>query len=405
MTPRRRRRPGRRPPRPACFALAILTIICFAGCSSRPQSLRARGHPREARTSAFAPPPSPGEGRTRRRLGSDESSSARPGSSNEASLPARAERREGADRRRRSTHLAILVPAYNERRRIGSTLASYRDYLSRAPVYQYRQHRHRRSSNGNDGSGSGEICSGRVSMLVVDDGSSDGTAEYVRGNTWKDSVANAADAAVEGCWNVDEHVTCISLPENEGKGAAIERGMAELASSDPETIVLVADADGSGDVACVDDMLRRLEELRFDRGEDERPALVVGRRRYPRSKSALRALLSWGFRTCVSLIFLGDDLGATDTQCGFKLMPAATGETMYRGLNLRRWTQDVELLYRARLLGVPIGECDVNWVDKEGSKLVDGASDAVIVSLNMLGEIAKMRLYYVLGIWNVGTLE
>ena len=73
---------------------------------------------------------------------------------------------------------------------------------------------------------------------------------------------------------------------------------------------------------------------------DQSPALVVGYRQYPESKSPLRALLSWGFRTCVSLIFLGKNLGIKDTQCGFKLMTASAGKALYKQLNLRRWTHD-----------------------------------------------------------------
>lgn len=74
---------------------------------------------------------------------------------------------------------------------------------------------------------------------------------------------------------------------------------------------------------------------------------------------------------------------------------------LYNELNLRRWTHDVEVVHRARLLGVPVGECGVSWVDKEGSKLVTKASDAVVVSLVMLSEIAKMRIKYALGMWKV----
>lgn len=166
----------------------------------------------------------------------------------------------------------------------------------------------------------------------------------------------------------------------------------------------------------MDDMLRSLEDLISTaqvascstddaKGSEESldlpPALVVGYRQYPQSKSPLRSLLSWGFRTCVSLIFLGADLGVRDTQCGFKLMTASAGRSLYRELNLRRWTHDVEVVHRARLLGHEVGECGVPWIDKEGSKLVDGASDAVVVSMVMLGEIARMRVCYALGTWKV----
>lgn len=316
-------------------------------------------------------------------------------------------------------HLTILIPAFNERHRIGDTLSTYMNYLSKTPVYQHHP------SLGECAKSHAEpISSGTVSILVVDDGSSDGTADFVGGKSWWN--ASFTDNAKENCWNVDENVMMISLPKNSGKGAAIERGMVELPSfvpsssdEDPDSerlvrsIVLVADADGSGDISCIDCMLFCMEEM-FSTSETERlaiaadqypfdqpPAVVVGYRQYLEPKIPLRALLSWGFRACVSIIFFGSDLGIRDTQCGFKMMTNSAGNVLYNKLNLRRWTQDVEVIYRARVIGIPIRQCSVPWVDKEGSKLVSNPSDAVIVSLKMLSEIANMRLRYSLGIWTV----
>jgi dolichyl-phosphate beta-glucosyltransferase len=175
----------------------------------------------------------------------------------------------------------------------------------------------------------------------------------------------------------------------------------------------VADADGSGDISCIDSMLYCMEEM-FSTLEtarlaipadqypfDQPPAVVVGSRQYLGRKSPLRALLSWGFRTCVSIIFFGSDLGISDTQCGFKLMTNSAGKVLYNKLNLRRWTQDVEVIHRARVIGIPVRQCDVPWIDKEGSKLVSNTSDAIFVSLMMLSEIANMRLRYAFGVWKV----
>lgn len=300
-------------------------------------------------------------------------------------------------------HLTILIPAYNERDRIGSTISTYMDYMSQQPVCQYR--------NNNN------IYSGSVSVLVVDDGSTDGTADFIREqqSSWLDPTIKQS-VKENNCWQVDhDHVTCISLPKNSGKGAAIERGMSELNiegdAKSTRSLVLVADADGSGDISCIDNMIGSLESLISSSNVQStqptasdlltKAALVVGYRQYPQSKSPLRSLLSWGFRTCVSIIFLGKDLGIRDTQCGFKLMTTSTGKRLYRKLNLKRWTHDVEVVHRSRLLGIPVGECSVPWVDKDGSKLVTKSSDAVTVSLTMLIEIAKMRILYALGVWKV----
>jgi dolichyl-phosphate beta-glucosyltransferase len=321
-------------------------------------------------------------------------------------------------------HLTMLIPAYNERHRIGETLSTYVNYLTKTPVYRHRPRLERGCANPRPGS----ITTGNARILVVDDGSTDGTADFICGRSWRSS-SSEKERANDNFWAVHEDVTVISLPKNCGKGAAIERGMAELhssimpgpsdenANSDGpvvRSIVLVADADGSGDISCIDDMLRCMEEMlsisetsmpttiATDRYPfHQLPAVIVGCRQYLEPKSRLRSLLSWGFRTCVSIIFIGADLGIRDTQCGFKLMTASAGKVLYNKLNLRRWTQDVEVIHRARVIGIPVGQCNVPWIDKDGSKLVTNKSDAVFVSLAMLGEIACMRLLYALGIWEV----
>ena len=86
----------------------------------------------------------------------------------------------------------------------------------------------------------------------------------------------------------------------------------------------------------------------------------------------------------------------------------------YMNLLNERWSHDVEVLYRAKLLHVPVDECNVNWVDVDGSKLLVSSSsssssgggsslsrikDAVVMSSVMLGEITQMRLLYALGVW------
>lgn len=216
----------------------------------------------------------------------------------------------------RSYHyeLTILLPAYNEIDRIGSTLCKYISDLSVNQVHR---------PNGT------RVSTGSASILVIDDGSTDSTADFVRGRTYHKSLQKKQN----GCWDVSIDVKCTSLKQNGGKGAAVAKGMQEiiesggfsnsLAGDKTRQIVLVADADGSGDMLCLNNMIHELEKL-VQTGEPNKPnatsyALVAGYREC-KKKSALRAILSWGFRTAVSSIFLGSNLGVRDSQCGFKLM-------------------------------------------------------------------------------------
>eukprot|EP00804_Cyclotella_cryptica_P010677 CCRYP_005468-RA/>CCRYP_005468-RA protein AED:0.37 eAED:0.42 QI:0/0/0.5/1/1/1/2/410/334 len=294
--------------------------------------------------------------------------------------------------------------------RIGHTLSKYIAFLRQSQVYQYspttascKEARNRESSL--DNCVTSTRSTGNVSILVVDDGSTDLTAEFVRNKSYLEAISEPPPSI--DCWKVDENVKCISLSQNEGKGAAIERGMQEIAThtgTATREIVLVADADGSGDIACLNNMIEQLEMLLLCSGQNKSrtamDAFVAGYREC-NDKSLLRRLLSWGFRTAVSVIFIGCDTQARDTQCGFKLMTVSSGKALYKNLNLRRWTNDVEVLYRAKLMSIPVGECKVPWVDAEGSKLVTSTSAAITMSLVMLREIAEMRIQYTLGNWRV----
>eukprot|EP00956_Cyclotella_meneghiniana_P018856 scaffold31775_cov79-Cyclotella_meneghiniana.AAC.5 len=288
--------------------------------------------------------------------------------------------------------LTILIPAYNEVDRIGDTLSEYIAYLSQNPVYQPN---YSRRSTGN------------ASILVIDDGSIDNTADFVTGKSYLEDPF--VSEKPNDSWVVDMNIECITLPENEGKGAAIEMGINKITTdesngehhSDAITrrIVLVADADGSGDISCLNNLIHQLE-LVLQKNEGKEAHGVIAGYRACADKSFLRGLLSWGFRTAVSSIFLGG-LGVRDTQCGFKLMTVSTGKKLYNNLNLRRWTHDVEIFYRAHLMSIPVNECEVPWCDKAGSKLVTSTTQALTISFVMLKEIAEMRVRYIVGDWRV----
>lgn len=283
--------------------------------------------------------------------------------------------------------LTILLPAYNEADRIIETLQEYSSYISK-----------------DERDVLGSLLS--IDILVVDDGSADDTAGVVRRYT-------------ECNPNIGLSIDCISLPSNEGKGGAIASGMEKIVgrqqrtlddsksniSADGISLVLVADADGSGDLSCLGDMLDALNNLLVNQKtqkvymyKDDNAALVVGDRGYDGAGIA-RIVLRWGFRTAVSIIC--GNLGVSDTQCGMKLMTLDAAKTLYRDLNLRRWSHDVEVLYRAKMLGVPVDEVPINWEDKDGSKLVTSAGGAIGASLRMLLETMQMRVAYGLGRWRV----
>jgi len=285
-------------------------------------------------------------------------------------------------------HLTVILPSFNEESRIGSTIKTYRNYLQTSPIWGNKK------------------CS--CDILVVDDGSTDETIQVIR------------DLATEGDDDdgyISVEIRYVSLMQNEGKGAAIERGLIEIEYqnqiqmqldevNNETSIVLVADADGSGDIKSLEDMMEALISIisapsHGIRGEYSgsyswhKPGLVVGNRGY-QGVSLKRAITRWAFRTVVKL-FCGN-LNVGDTQCGFKLMTVTAGSCLYRQLNLKRWSHDVEVLLRAKQMGIPVTETTVGWKDMPGSKLATTLFGTIKISSVMLLEVLFMRLGYLFGI-------
>jgi dolichyl-phosphate beta-glucosyltransferase len=130
----------------------------------------------------------------------------------------------------------------------------------------------------------------------------------------------------------------------------------------------------------------------------DQAAMINGYRTYE-SASASRLIFRWGFRTVVKSIC--GDLGVQDSQCGFKLMTATAGASLYRNLHVQGWSHDVEVLYRARLLGILIAEQSISWEDKMGSKLVASPGGILAVCLQMFWQVVRIRFCYATGRWRL----
>lgn len=196
-----------------------------------------------------------------------------------------------------------------------------------------------------------------VQMVLVDDGSVDGTGEVL------DRILGAAPASV----------TILRQPGNRGKGEAVRAGILAALSLHPRAIGFF-DADLSTPLQAVDDFLAVLRT---------RPAveLVLGSRvmlmgRDIRRRPA-RHYLGRVFATAVSHAL---DLPVYDTQCGAKMLRVNAGTASLFAMPFRsRWVFDVELI--ARYLRLPAGRGEPSrrdriyelvlpaWHDRPGSKL------------------------------------
>jgi dolichyl-phosphate beta-glucosyltransferase len=303
----------------------------------------------------------------------------------------------GAQEHEKVPHLTVVIPCYNEEFRIHETLESYRNYLA-----------------------SSDRWKDKTSILVVDDGSTDGTVALVR------HLGSSVENPSTGTGTNNDHrvsIDCLSLDKNQGKGAALAHGIQEACERYPTGLILTTDADGSANVAGLEDLYDSLvsvlrdnvahggsgsDDVKVNNSNDtaastimipwDQAAMINGYRTYE-SASASRLIFRWGFRTVVMSIC--GNLGVQDSQCGFKLMTATAGASLYRNLHVQGWSHDVEVLYRARLLGVRVAERSIYWEDKMGSKLVASPGGIIAVCLQMFWQVVRIRFCYASGQWRL----
>lgn len=186
-----------------------------------------------------------------------------------------------------------------------------------------------------------------LQILFVDDGSTDGTADFIA-----DQIADTP------------HLALLRHPKNSGKGAAVRRGILHLAKHHPGAAWIgFWDADLSTPLAETPRMLRFLEME--GGGYDAVWASRVMRGGSRVTRSFKRHLFGRLFATAVGELL---NVRIYDTQCGAKLFRQEIVEAAFRGEFVSRWIFDVELCLR---LGQErILECPVTaWHDAPHSKI------------------------------------
>jgi dolichyl-phosphate beta-glucosyltransferase len=235
--------------------------------------------------------------------------------------------------------LSVVIPAFNEAERLPRTLGRLADYLR---------------------------AFGRAhEILVVDDGSSDATAERAR----------AAGATV------------LRNDRNRGKGHAVRRGMLEARGQRR----LMTDADLS---TPIEELKRFLETM--DRGFD----VVIGSRALPGANIEVhqpwfRENMGRLYNLFVRALAVP---GLRDTQCGFKLWTAAAARDAFAPARLDGFSFDVEALYLARKRGYRIAEVPVTWRNDAATRVGLGTGSAAFPDL------LRIRLYDWMGRYEGGAL-
>ena len=231
---------------------------------------------------------------------------------------------------------SLIVPAYNEADRIGRTLSEAIEYLEK-------------NAAGSE-------------VIVVDDGSTDATAEVAR-------------EVFARFGNVETRL--IQRSPNCGKGAAVRSGL--LAATRP--IGLFSDADLSTPIREAPKLLDPIvaNELDVAFGSRALDRRLLGHRQSWRREYAGRLFNL--------LVRLTTGLPFWDTQCGFKAFRLDVFRAVLASAVSNGFGFDVELLYLARESGLRMREIPVHWDHHEGTKV-----QFIRDSLQMLREVAALRL-------------
>jgi glycosyltransferase involved in cell wall biosynthesis len=240
---------------------------------------------------------------------------------------------------RTKPELSIVIPAYNEEKRIIGRIQSLVRYFDRAL--------------------------GEYELLVIADGSTDKTPEVI-----SEYVNN------------NPKVRLFDFPERLGKGGAIIEGF-KLAKGDT---IAITDADDSVPPKELFKLVREAED------ED----VVIGSRYMRDSKLLmrepfLRYFLGRSFNALTKLMFWRLK-GITDTQCGAKVLKRYVIDKILGDLFITGFTVDVNLIYSAMRRGFKVKEVGITYTHIEYESKVSKALAKLV--LGMFFSLIKLRVYY-----------
>lgn len=237
--------------------------------------------------------------------------------------------------------ISVIIPAYNEEKRITPTIKSVVDYFEKSKIQDYE-------------------------IIIVLDGPKDNTLEVVTDLSYKYAGIRIIDNKV-----------------NRGKGAVVKQGILESVGE----YVVFMDADNSTHINELDKILPAIQQ-----GIE----VVVGSRDMPNSKVEIRQarykeILGDLGNYWIQILLVG---GINDTQCGFKVFSGQAARHIFSQVNMQGWSFDIEVLALARYFGYKIKEMPVIWYNDDSShvKLQDYINvllDTFIIKYRLLTKYYK----------------
>ena len=236
----------------------------------------------------------------------------------------------------KNPYLSVIIPAYNESKRLPLTLIDIDRHLSKAD-FSYE-------------------------IIVVNDGSKDSTAEIVRRFS-----------------HLIKNLRLLNNDKNHGKGWVVRQGMLEAKGE----IRIFTDADNS----------TTMDQFEKMRPHFPKYDIVIGSRDIPGAKMVPPQ--PWYKRISGDLgnLFIQALLlpGMWDTQCGFKAFTAESAEKIFSVLKIDKWAFDVEALSLAKKMGLKIKEIPVTWINNPFSKV------SLSSYVKFLFEVVKIKWWLTTG--------
>lgn len=233
-----------------------------------------------------------------------------------------------------SPYYSIIVPAYNEAERIGSSLERMLAHISRSQW-------------------SAEI-------IVVNDGSVDKTAAVVSEYSQRNPI-----------------VRLIENPGNRGKGYTVRHGIMNASGQ----VLLFTDADLSSPIEEASKLFAPIENGTADVAIGSRYLdAELQTRKQPLHRRMLGRTFNLALRAILGLSYV-------DTQCGFKAFNRRAASVIFPNMKIEGWGFDPEILFLARRYWLNVVEVPVSWAHDHRSKI-----NPVRDGARMLGELVRIRM-------------
>ena len=252
--------------------------------------------------------------------------------------------------------LTLVLPAYNEETRLGPALDELFGYLRR------------RGGPPREGAPASGNLPDAIQVLVVDDGSTDATADLVRARP--EAAAGVREAGSANPWR-GAWLELLSVPHG-GKGAAVRAGMLAAGSD----AIVFTDADMATPPDQIPGLVAALGQADVALGSRIQPDGSDMRRTQP----GFRRLLGKVFHALAAVWVTGP---VRDTQCGFKGFSRAAAHDLFPAQRITSIVFDVELIYLARRRGYRLAVVPIQWFDRRGSRMQASAGLAARVAWDL----------------------